>query len=195
MSRRALLGAAAAMTVGVLFVISLFLDRAPASPPSGPATRATAGATPPLGTQPTAAPTPATDTTAEGGPTPHPSTSPGGGDASPGSTPYSQTGEARQQWGPVVQGFAVSFTQTSGKSAAAWRTGLDRYVTVAVQKQLRTVDPRNVPNGSYATYEADNYNEEEVAAKVTYREGWALIVYVIHDGEKWRIYRYDRWEE
>ena len=194
MTRRAaakMLGAALVLTLCVLVLVSLFLQRgssstaAPASGTDPPAASASSSS---------AVPNAEATATAEGGPAPSPSVSVGG-DASPGTVPYSQTEEARRQWEPVVKGFGANFTRTSGRTAAAWRAALDRYVTVAVQKQLDTVDPRNVPAGRYDGFEPDTYQEEEVAAKVSYREGWALVVYVIHDGEQWRIYRYDQWEE
>lgn len=180
------LGAAAVLTLALLLLISLALQRT-----SG------RSATP----TPTQISQAATDTDsvsnadAEGGaPTPEATVS-GGADAGPSDLPYSQTQAARRQWEPIVVGFGTQFTRTTGGSATAWRQGLDRYVTTAVQKQLRTVDPRNVPSGRYTSFEVDTYEEHTVAAMVTYEEGWALVLYLIDDGERWRIYRYDRWEE
>jgi hypothetical protein len=187
----ALLGGAAVLTVGVLLALSLFLQRAP-GPAAPPPTARTVSRSTPAEMPPTtiAPPVDGEQDGADAEPTQS-----GGADATPGSVPYSRTTEARRQWQPVVVGFGRDFTRTDHRSVADWRGGLNRYVTTAVQKQLRTVDPRNVPSGAYAGFEVDSYDEEAVTVKVTYREGWSLILYVIDDGETWRIYRYDRWEE
>lgn len=116
-------------------------------------------------------------------------------DASPGSTPYSQTDEARRQWEPVASGFGRAFTTTKGKTVGEWRASLAPYVTEKVRGQLTTVDLRNVPNGAYLNIEPAEYGEDKVAVFVHYDSGLTLVTYLILDGTDWRIYAYDRWEE
>ena len=152
--------------------------------------------------------TPAEPVEEEGPPATPPATD-GPGDAEPDGTPYSRTAEARRQWRPVVTGFAKRFPDVDRDADAAgsddaadrrraareWRRGLKPYVTTAVRRQLATVDVRNVPEGRFTEFEVLRHGEEQLAAQVIYDEGWALVLYVIFDGEDWRVYRYDRWQE
>jgi hypothetical protein len=120
------------------------------------------------------------------------------GDAGPdpsGALPYSQTAEARRGWEPVVQGFARNFTKADPDQPKAWRSRLARFSTAAVRKELGEVDVTNLPTGRYTDYEVLRYDDEEVAAAVSYDEGWSMVLYVIFNGEDWRVYRYDRLEE
>lgn len=102
-------------------------------------------------------------------------------------------------WGPVVDNFARNFTNTRG-GAAEWRKRLtgprtQPYVTAAVAEQLRTVDVRNVPTGHYEDRELVKTGPYEIGVKVTYREGWAQVLYLITDGTRWQVYAYDIWED
>jgi hypothetical protein len=102
-------------------------------------------------------------------------------------------------WRPVVENFGRNFPNTAG-GAAKWRARLigdpqKPYVTAEVTKQLGTVDVTRVPKGRYDSYEALKTSAYEVAVKVTYREGWALVLYLITDGTAWQVYAYDKWEQ
>lgn len=102
-------------------------------------------------------------------------------------------------WGPVVDNFARNFTNTRGGSRQ-WRQRLigpsnQPYVTAAVAEQLRTVDVRNVPPGHYEDRELVKTGPYEIGVKVTYREGWAQVLYLITDGTHWQVYAYDVWED
>ncbi|GAA3707259.1 hypothetical protein GCM10022204_26450 [Microlunatus aurantiacus] len=101
-------------------------------------------------------------------------------------------------WGPVVDRFATNFTNTDG-GKKAWRQRLignpaAPNVTTDVAKQLDTVDIRNVPDGRYEGREVLKSSDYDLAVKVTYREGWAMVLYLITDGTGWQIYAYDKWE-
>jgi hypothetical protein len=113
----------------------------------------------------------------------------------PGETPYSQTEQARRQWGPVVEGFGRGFVATQDTTAGAWRKALRPYVTKAVDRQLATVDLGNVPRGHYGGFEALKFEENQLVVRIDYREGWSTAAYLIFDGGAWRVYAYDRWEE
>lgn len=128
-------------------------------------------------------------------PSPLPSSEVDADDARPGATPYSQTDEAQHQWRPVAAGFGRAFTATTGKTAAEWRAGIAPYVTAAVQEQLATVDPANVPRARLASVEPAEYGEDKVAVQLHYNTGLTLIAYLIIDGSTWRVYAYDRWIE
>lgn len=101
-------------------------------------------------------------------------------------------------WGPVVDSFARNFTNTAG-GKNAWRqrligTAAQPMVTTDVAEQLATVDIRNVPDGHYQARELVTSGAYEVGVKVTYREGWAQVLYLVTDGTYWQIYAYDEWE-
>jgi hypothetical protein len=110
-------------------------------------------------------------------------------------TPYSQTDQAEQQWAPVVEGFGRGFVATEQASPDQWRKRLRPYVTGAVAKQLRTVDPGRIAEGRYAGSEALEWADDEVTVRVDYREGWSIVLFVLYDGAKWHVRAYDRWEE
>lgn len=101
-------------------------------------------------------------------------------------------------WGPVADQFAKNFTDTGG-GATKWRKRLvgdpsQPHVTTAVAKQLATVDVRNVPEGRYEGRELLKSSDYDLAVKVTYDTGWAMVLYMITDGTNWQIYAYDKWE-
>jgi hypothetical protein len=110
-------------------------------------------------------------------------------------TPYSQTDQAEQQWAPVVEDFGRGFVATEQASPDQWRKRLRPYVTAAVAKQLRTVDPGRIAEGRYAGSEALEWADDEVTVRVDYREGWSIVLFVLYDGAKWHVRAYDRWEE
>lgn len=130
--------------------------------------------------------------------TPTPSYNPDAGDAAEQEGP----GPAETQehaWGPVVDTFARNFTNAAG-GTSKWRqrltgTTTKPNVTTDVAAQLTTVDLRNIPTGHYSGQrQILNSGDYNVAVKVTYREGWALVLYLITDGTNWQIYAYDKWE-
>lgn len=98
-------------------------------------------------------------------------------------------------WEPVLLGFAKNFTNISDRSAARWRQSLAPFVSPAVRDQLANVDPRQVPVGLYDSYELLTPGSYQVVAKVTYRQGWAAVVYVTSDGRVWRVTAYDEWQQ
>jgi hypothetical protein len=103
--------------------------------------------------------------------------------------------DEKPQWEPAVLGFAKNFTTTNGRSAAQWRDRLSPYVAPAIRDQLADVDPEKVPAGKYDSYELLETGNYQIAAKITYREGWALVLYVTSDGHGWRVTAYDKWEQ
>jgi hypothetical protein len=101
-------------------------------------------------------------------------------------------------WGPVVDSFARNFTNTAG-GAGPWRERLignsaRPNVTTAVSAQLHSVDVRNVPAGHYTGRQVLKSSAYELGIKVSYREGWAMVLYLNTDGSKWQIYAYDKLE-
>jgi hypothetical protein len=160
-----------------------------------PATDTAQPAPPSSQAQSTADPTvQATEPAAENGPTALPISEVEAHDARPGTTPYSQTDEARRGWGPVATGFGKAFTTTQGKNAAAWQASLAPFVTDKVKNQLATVALANVPAGTFERIEPAEFGEDKIAVFVHYDTGLTLVTYLILDGTSWRIYAYDRWE-
>lgn len=122
---------------------------------------------------------------------------PDAGDAGEDENAPPETQEAI--WGPVVDNFGRHFTDTSG-GHQKWRQRLigpaaRPYVTTEVADQLKTVDIRNVPDGRYTGHEVLKSSAYEIAVKIDYREGWAMVLYLITDGTNWQIYAYDKWED
>jgi hypothetical protein len=130
--------------------------------------------------------------------------------ATPTPSDNSQAGDAAEQegpgpaetqeaaWGPVVDTFARNFTNTRG-GVTDWRRRLTGNphkpdVTTEVAGQLKTVDLRNVPEGHYSGRQILKSGDYDLAVKVTYREGWALVLYLVTDGTTWQVYAYDRWQ-
>lgn len=103
--------------------------------------------------------------------------------------------DEKPQWEPAVLGFAKNFTNTEGRNAAQWRERLTPYVAPAVHDQLADVEPTKIATGRYDSYELLETSSYQIAAKINYREGWALVLYVTSDGERWKITAYDKFEE
>lgn len=194
MTPRTLTRALAATTVVLavaLTVVLLYRPQPPTEIATGPS--APASPVPSLGSSPSTA---ATDPSEEGGPSDLPTSEVHDhSDASPGTTPYSQTPEARRQWQPVVTGFAKAFTATQGRTTGQWRHTLTPYVTNQVREQLATVDLREVPDGRFTSIEPAEYGDDKVAVFLHYDTGPTLVAYLILDQTSWRVYAYDRWED
>lgn len=190
-----ILGAIAVSLAAVLAAV--ILQRPPTG--SGIATGGPVSTTPSVPATPApASPAPTakeTNPAAEGLPRPLPSSEVEAHDASPGSTPYSQTDEARDAWWPIVTGFGKAFTATRGKNAAQWRDRLAPFVTGKVEDQLGTVALGNVPEGTFDRIEPAEYGEDKVAVFVHYDTDLTLVTYLIQEGTGWRIYAYDRWQD
>jgi len=103
----------------------------------------------------------------------------------------------RRYWEPVASGFGRAFsTVRRGDTTAVWRARLRPYVTVAVDKQLATVDVGNVPRGRFDGLDVLDSSDEQVSVQATYSPGWALVLYLNSDGhDHWKVYRYDRLEQ
>lgn len=148
----------------------------------------------------TRSPAPAATAPAPAAPSPSisgPSVDPNAGDGGEDENAPPETQEPL--WGPVVDNFSRSFTNTRG-GKDDWRDRLvgnpaRPNVTTAVADQLKTVDVRRVPKGHYDGHELVKEGPYEIGVKVDYREGWAMVLYLITDGTTWQVYAYDKWEE
>lgn len=121
------------------------------------------------------------------------------GDAAPPLEDDQATDEDPDSWQPVVESFGRDFTDTAGGSRA-WRQRLignpsQPQVSTEVADQLASVDIANIPNGRYDTYETVSASAYEAEVKVSYREGWSMVLSLITDGTSWQIYAYDKYEE
>jgi hypothetical protein len=130
---------------------------------------------------------------------PPPSSSPPSPSIDPNAGDYEHDHDTvedeKPQWEPAVLGFAKNFTNTNGRSAAKWRDRLSPYVAPAVRDQLVDVYPSKVPAGRYDSYELLETGNYQIAAKINYREGWSLVLYVTSDGRGWKVTAYDKFEE
>lgn len=137
---------------------------------------------------PAAAPPPPTSTPASASPSIDP-------DAGDYEHDHDTAQDEKPQWEPAVLGFAKNFTNTADKDAAKWQARLAPFVAPAVRDQLAEVDIAKVLTGRYDSYEVLTPGSYQLAVKVTYREGWALVLYVTSDGNAWTITAYDKWEQ
>lgn len=115
-------------------------------------------------------------------------------DPSPGATPSAQTSRAREQWRPVILGFARAYT-SHRDDPAAWRATLARYSSPAVNRALANSTPEQAATHSrYASYDILEYHEDEVDAQVNYADGTALVLYVAREdgGRSWAVRAFDR---
>lgn len=132
-----------------------------------------------------------------------PTFNPSAGDAGPRDQPHDDGAHDpevdQEAWQPVVEHFARNFTNTAAGDQE-WRDRLaggrtPPYVTDAVAQQLATVDVRNVPQGRYKAHEVIKTSAYDISVKVTYREGWSMVLHLITDGTNWQVYAYDRWQQ
>ena len=104
------------------------------------------------------------------------------------SGPYGGTAEARRQWEPVVQGFALAYPDTDGLTRKQWLANLRPYLQRPVLDALAGTDLDKVPHGHYAGHQLLKVADEAITIRVTYREGWALALYLAANGDgAWSI--------
>ena len=111
-----------------------------------------------------------------------------------GPSDDSPASDSDRHWEPVIEGFAEAFT-TTNRGRKAWLDQMQPYVTDAVLDSLETVDPSDVPDGSYIEFELVQDDGTQITARILYDEGWSMVLYLIADGASWSVYRYDRFEE
>lgn len=109
--------------------------------------------------------------------------------------PYAQTEQARQQWRPVVLGFARAYP-TPAHTRSAWVVTLAPYSTPAVVGALARDGLDNALTGTrYDFYDVMEYRGHEVIARANYRNGVELVLYLqTTDQQHWTVRAYDRHE-
>ena len=196
MSRRAVVATVLVATAVVVGVVRSLAHDEPSSAPAPPPVVVTAA--------PSVLPaSPRSESSAVS--TPAEPVDEGAGEAAPTSGAGRDTGPAedsgagadRRRWEPVAVGFARSFTAVEdGETTDTWRNRLRPYVTKAVTEQLAGVDVSNVPEGRFDGLDLLESSDEQVSVQATYSPGWALVLYLISDGnDHWKVYRYDRLEQ
>ena len=107
-----------------------------------------------------------------------------------GSRPldFDAIAEARRQWEPTVQGFALAYPDTARLTAKQWRANLRPFLDRPVLDALANTDLDKVPHGHYAGYQLLKAADEAITVQITYQEGWALMLYLAANGDKtWSI--------
>ena len=188
----AIIGAAIAIRATAIALVTIPRQQGDPGPTAEPPTSRSSALVTPAAPKPSASPTTAQ---ARNDPDPLPLSEVGAGDATPGTLPYSQTKEARHQWEPIAAGFGRALTDTHDKTPAQWRRSLTPFVTTSVDAQLPTVDLRNLPKTPFIGTEPAEYGEDRIAVFARYDEGLTMVLYLTIDGESWRIYAYDRWDD
>lgn len=106
--------------------------------------------------------------------------------------PYGSTDEARRAWEPVVQGFALAYPDTTGLTRKEWLANLRPFLDRKVLAALATTDLEKVPRGHYAGYQPLKVADEALTVRVTYQEGWDLVLYLAAAGEAtWTVVQLD----
>ncbi len=132
-----------------------------------------------------AAPTPSAPTQAAPAPaaTPVPATPSAEASGAPSDGPYTGTPAARAEWEPVVQGFALAYTNTSGQTRKEWLRQLRPLLSREVLDELRHTDLSKVPVGRYAGYQVLKQADESLTVRIIYQEGWGIVAYVVAEGD------------
>ena len=115
-------------------------------------------------------------------------------DPTPGTTPSAQTRQAREQWRPVILGFARAYSNNQD-NPAVWRATLGRYSAPAVSQALADTSPEQAATDSpYVSYDILEHRDDEVAAQVSYADGTATVLYVAQQeaGQSWLVRAFDR---
>lgn len=171
MKKLALLAAVAALAIAAVWLRPTHDDTVAPAPT----------ATPTVSTRPSAAaPTTPTDTT------------PAATAAPETSGPYGGTAQARRQWEPTVQGFALAYPDTDGLTRKQWRANLRPFLDRPVDDALAGTDLDKVPHGHYAGYQLLKAADETITVQIIYDQGWALVLYLAANGDKtWSINAFD----
>lgn len=165
MKKLALLAAA---IIVIALAVHQWNSRTASTAPARPDAR-TSTTVPHSATSPSATPTPAVTPASSGG-------------------PYGGTGAARRVWEPIVQGFALAYPNTTGLTTKEWLANLRPYLDKDVTDALADTDLDQVPAGHYAGYQTLKIADEAITVRVTYQQGWALVLYVAADGDNtWSI--------
>ena len=108
------------------------------------------------------------------------------------SGPYGATDQAKRAWEPIVQGFALAYPDTNGLTRKEWLANLHPYLDRPVVDALATTDLQKVPAGYYAGYQLLKVADEAITVRITYQEGWALVLYLAATGHgAWTIVAFD----
>ncbi len=107
--------------------------------------------------------------------------------------PYSSRSDAKKAWEPVVEGFAIAYPDTTHLTRKQWLANLQPFLTQPVYVALAGTDLNKVPSGRYAGYEVLEQADESLTVRITYQEGWALVLYVVAVSDShWVVDRFDR---
>ena len=165
MKKLALLAAA---IIVIALAVHQWNGRTASTTPAAPAAKTSTTVPHPV-TSPPATPTPAATPTSSGG-------------------PYGGTEAARKAWEPIVLGFALAYPNTQGLNTKKWLANLRPYLDKDVTDALADTDLDQVPAGHYAGYQTLKIADEAITVRITYQQGWALVLYVAADGDNtWSI--------
>jgi hypothetical protein len=170
------LAVVAAVVAATVLAAHLWHSHAASNAPAAPEPTPTVPAPRPVATAPAAAPTTPI-------PTPTPTAMAG---------PYGGTDKARREWEPVVQGFALAYPDTAGLTRKQWLANLRPYLDKNIVDALADTHLDQVPDGHYAGYQTLMVGDEAITVRVTYQEGWALVLYIAATGHgHWVVARFD----
>lgn len=94
------------------------------------------------------------------------------------------TPDVAKGWETTVKGFATAYPATKGMTRQQWLAKLRPYLAKDVIDVLDETDLAQVPAGHYAGYQILRVDAEVVTVRVTYREGWSLVLYLSSNGPR-----------
>lgn len=107
--------------------------------------------------------------------------------------PYSSHDQTKKAWEPIIEGFAIAYPDTHRLTRQQWLANLRPFLSSPVLDALARTDLDKVPAGHYAGYEVLQQADESLTVRVTYQEGWALVLYVVAVSDRrWVVDAFDR---
>lgn len=185
MTRRTALGAVIICVVFALIVfITYSTQRTPTADPSlTPATPTTATTAPSVDV-PRVTP-PSTPTTTPSNPETSQQQSP---DAAEDETPDAIPVNPTPKWVPVMRDFAKNYGTLNSRTITQWRAALAPMSTPQVRKYLDTVKADQVLGETYQEYEAAPSDDpDQHAALVTFSKGTQKVIFMVPDGDTWKV--------
>ena len=94
-------------------------------------------------------------------------------------------------WETTVKGFATAYPATKGMTRQKWLAKLRPYLDKDVIDVLDDTDLAQVPAGHYVGYQLLRIDGDVVTVRVTYREGWSLVLYLAEAAGHWTVASFD----
>ena len=105
--------------------------------------------------------------------------------------PHAATPDVGDGWEKTVDSFANVYPATKGLTRKQWLAKLRPYLAKDVLDVLDDTDLDQVPAGHYVGHQILRVDDHVVTVRVTYREGWALVLYLAEAAGRWTVASFD----